>query len=75
MAIVCAVGDGLQNDPSFVGHLLEAIGGVPIRMLSQAAARRNITLVIHEADLESVAAARARSVLREGPDLMVRICS
>jgi aspartate kinase len=54
MAIVCAVGDGLQDDPSFVGHLLEAIGGVPIRMLSQAAARRNITLVIHESDLENV---------------------
>jgi aspartate kinase len=54
MAIVCAVGDGLQNDPAFVSHLLEAIAGVPIRMLSQAAARRNITLVIHESDLANV---------------------
>jgi aspartate kinase len=54
MAIVCAVGDGLQNDPAFVAHLLEAVAGVPIRMLSQAAARRNITLVIHETDLENV---------------------
>ena len=52
MAILCAVGDGLQRDPAFVGHLLEAAGGVPIRMLSQAAARRNITLVIRAADLE-----------------------
>jgi len=51
MAIICAVGDGLQNDPTFVSHLLEAIGGVPIHMVSQAAARRNITLVIHETDL------------------------
>ena len=34
-------------------HLLEALGGVPIRMVSQAAARRNITLVIREADLET----------------------
>jgi aspartate kinase len=51
MAIICAVGDGLQTDPAFVGELLDAIGGVPIRMLSQAAARRNITLVIREADL------------------------
>ena len=34
------------------GRLLEAMGGVPVRMLSQAAARRNITLVICEADLE-----------------------
>ena len=51
MAILCAVGDGLQNDPAFVGRLLEAIEGVPVRMLSQAAARRNITLVINENDL------------------------
>ena len=52
MAIICAVGEGLQSDPTFVSHLLEAVGGVPIRMVSQAAARRNITLVINEADLE-----------------------
>jgi len=51
MAIICAVGDGLQTDPSFVTHLLEAVEGVPIRMVSQAAARRNITLVIAERDL------------------------
>jgi aspartate kinase len=53
MAILCAVGDGLQNDPAFVSRLLEAMDGVPVRMLSQAAARRNITLVIGESDLES----------------------
>jgi len=52
MAILCAVGDGLQNDPAFVGRLLDAMEGVPVRMLSQAAARRNITLVINERDLE-----------------------
>ena len=52
MAIICGVGDDLKDDPTFVGHLLEALSGVPVRMLSQAAARRNITLVIAEADLE-----------------------
>ena len=67
MAIICAVGDGLQRDPTFVSHLLEALGGVPIRMVSQAAARRNITLVIREADLGVGACARARAVLREMP--------
>ena len=51
MAIMCAVGDGLQDDPTFVSELLAAIGGVPIRMVSQAAARRNITLVIQADDL------------------------
>jgi len=56
MAIICAVGDELQSDPTFVSHLLEALGGIPIRMVSQAAARRNITLVIREADLETALA-------------------
>jgi aspartate kinase len=51
MAIVCAVGDGLQHAPGFVGDLLSALGSIPVRMVSQAAARRNITLVIREADL------------------------
>jgi aspartokinase len=51
MAIICAVGEGLQQDAAFVGRLLEAVGDVPIRMLSQAASRRTITLVIREADL------------------------
>jgi aspartate kinase len=52
MAIVCAVGEGLQSDPTFVTQLLQAIGGVPIRMVSQAASRRNITFVIRAADLQ-----------------------
>jgi aspartate kinase len=51
MAILCAVGDGLQSDPAFVSRLLQVVGDVPIRMVSQAAARRNITLVIREDDL------------------------
>jgi len=53
MAIVCAVGDGLQCDPAFVSDLLQSLRGIPIRMVSQAAARRNVTLVIREADLEA----------------------
>jgi aspartate kinase len=53
MAIVCAVGEGLQSDPRVVTQLLAAAGGVPIRMLSQAAGRRNITLVLRAADLNA----------------------
>jgi aspartate kinase len=51
MAIVCAVGEGLQQDPTLVGHVLQALGDVPIRLLSQAASRRNITFVIRESDV------------------------
>ncbi len=56
MAIICAVGDGLRTDPTFVGALIQAAGGVPIRMISQAAARRNVTIVIAESDLAATLA-------------------
>ena len=56
MALLCAVGEGLQNDPAMVSRLLEATGGVPIRMVSQAAARRNITLVLRADDLPATLA-------------------
>lgn len=51
MAIVCVVGDGLQRDPALAARVLASIGDVPLRMVSQAASRRNLTFVIREADL------------------------
>lgn len=51
MAIVCAVGDGLRTNPTLVGDVLLGVGETPLRMLSQAASRRNVTFVIREADL------------------------
>lgn len=51
MAIVCVVGDGLHDDPRLAAQVLGSIGEVPLRMLSQAASRRNITFVIRESDL------------------------
>jgi aspartate kinase len=51
MAIVCVVGDGLHDDPQLAAQVLASIGDVPLRMLSQAASRRNITFVIRESDL------------------------
>ena len=51
MAIVCVVGDGLHDDPGLAAQVLGSIGDVPLRMLSQAASRRNITFVIRESDL------------------------
>jgi aspartate kinase len=52
MAIVCAVGEGLQNEPSLAGQVLLGVGDVPLRMVSQAASRRNVTFVIRDGDLE-----------------------
>jgi aspartate kinase len=52
MAIVCAVGEGLQSDPALAARVLHSVGDVPLKLVSQAASRRNITFVIREADLE-----------------------
>jgi aspartate kinase len=54
MAIVCAVGDGLRTDPALAARVLLGVGDVPLRMLSQAASRRNVTFVIREVDLTAV---------------------
>src|SRR5688500_4593506 len=53
MAIVCVVGDGLHDDPALAARVLGSVGDVPLRMLSQAASRRNITFVIREPDLST----------------------
>lgn len=54
MAIVCVVGEGLQQEPALVGRVFQAVGDVPVKLLSQAASRRNITFVIRETDVPLV---------------------
>ena len=51
LALICAVGDGLSTDRAFASRLLSAVDGVPLRMVSQAASRRNVTIVIAASDL------------------------
>jgi aspartate kinase len=51
MAIVCVVGEGLHGDPALAARVLTSVGDVPLRMVSQAAGRRNITFVIRERDV------------------------
>ncbi|MGH9174304.1 MAG: ACT domain-containing protein, partial [Vicinamibacterales bacterium] len=51
MAIVCVVGEGLQSDPHLIGQVLQNVGDVEIRLVSQAASRRNVTFVIKEEEL------------------------
>jgi aspartate kinase len=51
MAILCAVGDNLRARPGLATRIVGALDGFPIRMLSQAASRRNLTLVLAEADV------------------------
>ena len=51
MAILCAVGDGLRRDPRIAARMLGALDGFPLRMVSQAASRRNVTVVLRDADV------------------------
>ena len=51
MAIVSAVGDNLRRDPALAVRLIAALGGLQLRMVSQAASRRNLTVVLADRDV------------------------
>jgi aspartate kinase len=51
MALLCAVGDRLRNEPEIGARVVAVLEEVPLRMISQAAARRNITVILRQADL------------------------
>jgi aspartate kinase len=51
MALLCAVGDDLRNNASVAPRVLRVLEDVPLRMVSQAASRRNITVVLRQPDL------------------------
>ena len=50
MAIVCVVGENLRSDPRLFARAVTALEAVPLRLVSQAASRRNITFVLRDAD-------------------------
>lgn len=51
MAIVCIVGENLRSDPELFARAVTALKGIPLRLVSQAASRRNITFVLRDADV------------------------
>jgi aspartate kinase len=51
MALLCAVGDVLRDMPKLAAKVVGVLEEVPLRMISQAASRRNITVVLRQADL------------------------
>ena len=51
MAILSAVGDNLTREPHLAVRLIAALDGFPLRMVSQAASRRNLTVVLSDRDL------------------------
>jgi aspartate kinase len=53
MAIVCIVGENLRSDPTLFGRAVTSLDRIPLRLVSQAASRRNITFVLRDADVVS----------------------
>jgi aspartate kinase len=51
MAIVCAVGENLRSDPALFGRAVTSLERIPLRLVSQAGSRRNITFVLRDADV------------------------
>jgi aspartate kinase len=51
LALLCAVGDRLQDEPGIAARVVSVLEEVPLKMISQAASRRNITVVLRQSDL------------------------
>ena len=51
MAILTVVGDRLTTHSALAARIVGALTGFPLRMVSQAASRRNVTIVLPEAYL------------------------
>jgi aspartate kinase len=53
MAIVCVVGENLRSDATLFARAVNCLDTIPLRLVSQAASRRNITFVLRDADVAS----------------------
>jgi len=51
MALICAVGEQLREQHHLCAEVLDGLGGLPVRMVSQSASRQNLTIVVGGADL------------------------
>jgi len=51
MAIISAVGENLRSDPMLFARAVTSLERIPLRLVSQAAGRRNITFVLRDADV------------------------
>jgi aspartate kinase len=51
LALVCAVGEQLREQHHLCAEVLDGLGGLPVRMVSQSASRQNLTIVVAGTDL------------------------
>jgi aspartate kinase len=56
LALLGIVGDNLHADPGTFARIVRALGPVPLKLVSQAASRRNVTIVLPEAELAGAVA-------------------
>jgi aspartate kinase len=56
MALLCAVGERLRLEPGLAARVLGTLDEFPLRMVSQAGARRNLTVVLPQAHLQAAMA-------------------
>ena len=56
MALLCAVGERLRLEPGLAARVLGALDEFPLRMVSQAGARRNLTVVLPQTQLQAAMA-------------------
>ncbi|MGH9162930.1 MAG: lysine-sensitive aspartokinase 3 [Vicinamibacteraceae bacterium] len=55
-ALLCAVGERLRTEAALSAQILGTLEGFPLRMVSQAGSRRNVTVVLPEAHLAAAMA-------------------
>ena len=71
LALLCAVGDSLQDEPEIAARVVSVLEEVPLKMISQAASRRNITVVLRQTRSAARDAAAPRGVLRMTPSKLL----
>ena len=57
MALIGIVGDNLPADPATFARIVSALVRTPLKLVSQAASRRNVTVVLPESQLAAAVAA------------------
>lgn len=67
LALVAVVGDRYGADPSAFSRVVKALEGLPLRLVSQADARRNVTLVLDQDDLPRAMAQLHAEFFHQGP--------
>jgi aspartate kinase len=56
LALLAVVGDDLRAEPATFGRVVRALASAPLRLVSQAASRRNVTVVLPERELPEAVA-------------------